>query len=817
MIISKSDLKYTFRKLAQSPGFALLATVVLAGGLGVSLFTFTLFYIMGYKTIDLPNGDRVVQICAEGYASGCIPFKAFEFASFRDDITTLENISVSTEYRVYVQSDEVFHQASVLATESKLFQLTESSALLGRVLQESDLRAGAEPVAVLAHDFWQLAFDASPAVIDEYVDMGGESTRIVGVMPAGYKFPRWTDIWVPATPALIDPAVNTMTQVAGYALRKQGVSGHDASAEIAGLMNRMRRQYPVEDPDQYQGGQRLVNAADSGFVTSLPAEMMSGLGNQLASLLLSVMAVILFLLACINVGTLLLARTNERLKDLSIRVALGAPRVRLLMQTMGESIVIALVGAVLAVLFAGLCLEAMNIFMTTLLSEEGLQFWMDFKVDGFTVVIALVFAILTVLLTSALPAWKLINGNFNSVMQDGTRGALGLRAGRFSKSLVIVAIALITILLYTFTVFISVLWSMGSTYEIIDPEGISSVEIGTNEQFNTRAERLQFFQSLQGALQANPDVSEVLMMGIAGVKTLEVEGTAYLSEQDKPTAPVQIVSGDLNFIGASLLEGRYLSELDNQNNAPSALVSRSLAERLWPGDSPIGRSLRIAGPQQSSPAQSVTIVGMISDSPIDGAQMFKQEFDMVYLPLGQMDSTQITAIIRSGVSPQAAIEILGNTVLGLNSGVNMSIVAWVENRQTVTFVILFGISVFTAIGLFAFLVSVAGVFGLTQNSVILRTQEIGTRRALGATDGLIGRTFTLQGARQVFIGIVIATLVCSPFSLLIYNTAGPQYILPGLAASSLALTLLLICVLLAIYHPIQTVLRKEPSELLRYQ
>ena len=292
---------------------------------------------------------------------------------------------------------------------------------------------------------------------------------------------------------------------------------------------------------------------------------------------------------------------------------------------------------------------------------------------------------------------------------------------------------------------------------------------------------------------------------------------SYLSEQDKPTSLVQIISGDIGFLGASLLEGRLLGDRDSVNSVPAAMVSRSLATRLWPGESPIGRNLRIGIPDQRGQTQSFTVMGMVSDSPIDGDNMFKQEYDMVYLPLGQMDSNYISAIIRSPIAEQAAIKILGDTLLKLNSGLEFNIVSWVRSRQETSVVLLTAVSVFFAIGMFAFLVSIAGVFGLTKNSIALRTQEIGTRRALGATDSMVSRSFTLQGAKQALLGIAIASLICTPVSFLIASAAGPEYILPGLSSVLFALLLLLLCVLLAIYLPIKALLRKEPSDLLRHQ
>jgi len=817
MLSIKSDFKYTVRQIMQSPGFALLSIIVLAGGLSLSLFTISFIYTTAMKPLQLPDGDRIVEICGEAPGGSCLPIRAFEFASIRDEIQSVEDIGVyNMRYRIYIQSDDTFVEAMVTQTEANMFQFSESGPVLGRIFQESDMVSGAEPVAVLSHDFWQLAFERDPTIIDSHISMGGVATRVIGVMPPGFTFPRWSDIWVPAAPELINPVTNGPTTVSIYGYRKEGVSNSEANQEISNLLFRMRQQHPFEDDEAFSNLDRAIYSTDSGYITSLPRKEFRDIGTLLMFGIVIAIGLILFLLACINVGTLLLARTNERMKDISICVALGAPRRRLLMQVMGESILIAVAGTSIAILLTGLWLQGLNVFMQTLLSEEGLQFWMRYGIDRFTIILAVGYAFFTVLATSAVPSWRLINGDFNSVMRDGTRGSLGLSASRFSKSLVVVAVTLISILVYTFTVFITVMYSLGSPYRLIEPDGIYSAEINTLGQFENSAERLQYAQTLQSQLNEHPDTQSVLIAGVTGIHRITLDGISYFSEQDKPTSRAQVISGDISFLGANLLEGRLLDNQDNANSESVAMVSRSLADQLWPLESPIGKSLSINLPFGNSDTKAFRIVGMVSDTPIDGSDLFREEYEMLYLPLGQVDSIAVTAIIRTRGSERASIKILGDTVLGLNSGVTFSILSWVENRQMTSFVIASAISVFSAIGIFAFLVSIAGIFGLTKNSVLLRTQEIGTRRALGASDSLIGRSFTMRGAKQTLLGMLIGLVICAPFAFLISNMAGSNYIIPGTLISLVALLLLFLCTLIAINQPIRTLLRQEPSDLLRH-
>ena len=817
MFISISDLRYTFRQIAKNPGFALLAILVLAGGLSLSIFAFTTTYTMAYKTLDLPNGKKIVEVCTKGPLGACMPFKAYEFASMRQEISTLELVGAYKEVYDNVEYEDAFFDAAITQTEWSMFALSDATPLFGRTLLDSDQDPNAEPVAVIAHDFWQLALNGDENIIGKTVNMGGEPVRVVGVMPAGFKYPRWTDAWIPLPKDLLSPILNDLTLVDVYARLKSGVSKSKASEDIDRLMQRVRAQNPPRPTDDFDGTYRLINEANSGLVMSLPYKGMSGIGNQLTLLTINVMAGIIFLLACINIGTLLLARTNERLKDMSIRVALGAPRGRLLVQSMSESIVIAIVGAILAVLFAGIALEGLNLFLLTLLSGGELQFWMDFEVDGSTIVAAFAFALATVVITSAIPSWKLINGNFNSVMQDGSRGAVGLRAGRFSKSLVVVAITLITMFLYVGTITTATMWSMGRTYKMIDPEGLSSVEINTNEQLSNSQQRFNYYQEVQRRLSNLAGVSEVMMIGVLGSRTVEVDGELYLTDEDRPSSPVQVLSGNLASIGANLLAGRYLDSSESFAGERSALVSRSLAQRLWPDISPIGMSLKIKTSENSEQMQAFRVVGMTSDTPMDGQERFKQELDMIYIPLGQLDSENITAIVRSTANPDTAVQQLQKEISQLNSGVQLNAVSWVKERQAIAFVVRITIGILSVCGVFAFLVSIAGIFGLTKNSVILRTQEIGTRRALGAKDSVIMKAFVIVAVKQVLWGFFFAFLITAPFSIILYFTMGAHLLLSGISVTLVVLAVLFCSVLFAIHHPISRILLKEPSDLLRHQ
>ncbi|MCG8415578.1 MAG: ABC transporter permease, partial [Pseudomonadales bacterium] len=217
-LFTKSDFKYTLRLLSKKPGFVLLSVLVLAGGMAVSIAAFTLSYTMFYKPIPVPNGESIFNVCAGPKSSGCRPFKAFEFAQLRQEITTLSNVGVYQQARPEVLVDGEPIRMDGIRTEWNMFQLTNSSALLGRTLLPGDHQPNAEPVIVLAHRFWQLHYDGSEDVIGRLVTLDGVPTRIVGVMPEGYLFPWAAEMWTPLSANELLPVENTRLPVNTFAL-----------------------------------------------------------------------------------------------------------------------------------------------------------------------------------------------------------------------------------------------------------------------------------------------------------------------------------------------------------------------------------------------------------------------------------------------------------------------------------------------------------------------------------------------------------------------------------------------------------------------
>jgi predicted permease len=829
MLFNQADVKYTLRLLAKKPGFTLLSIFVLAFGLGISILAITLSYTLLYKAIPLKNGESIYHVCYGPILVGCRTFNAYDFAQLRGDIGSLENVGIYSEDHFDLDLGEALTAVNAIFTEWNLFEVSGGRPFLGRTLQAYDQLPGAEPVAVLGNGLWRSLFNADENVVGSVVDIRGIPTRIVGVMPQGYRFPATAEIWLPVFPSLLDPLKSNEERVYSFALLKSGVSKASASNEIASLMSRVRRLNPV-DPDRYYANEfsRRIDELASGHIQSLPMAALGGQGTVFLIAFINVLLTCIFLLVCVNVGSLLLARTNERLKDVAIRVALGAPRRRLLMQTMGEGVAICLLGGLLALLLAGMGLELIDVVLNARhpgFAQRVVPFWMEFRVDSSTLLAVLLFLSLTIYFTCLLPCQRLIRGDFNAVIRDGTRGALGLKTGRFGRSLVLVTVTLITLLVYVAAIAYG---AVGPIKQRIADEDVAnevSAYITLGREAYSAQDRERFYRTLDTTLRQDPAVSAVAMDSILSYEEFAVERVD--ADRAAPVAlartPVIAMFGSSDLQEIRLLEGRLLNAQDGAGSPAVALISESLATALWPGRSPLGESLRFADGLRDISGSEWRVVGVVSDH-ANRIDPLSSNTALVYLPLNQVTAVriQISAKARdpgagSRVNLERTALLLSRFIRDYDPGIDFILEYDEDSQQIIVGLIDSLIALSVGCVLFALAVALVGVYGLTQNSVQLMTQEIGTRRALGATDRRISRMLLRRAGRQALIAFLIATLVIAPIAYLTILVMGPAFLAPILVQVVVSLVVLCTVIFLAIYFPIKNILRMEPADALRYE
>ncbi|MBK7833890.1 MAG: ABC transporter permease [Gemmatimonadetes bacterium] len=750
------DVRYAFRLLARSPLFTLLTLVVLAGGMGVTVFTFSFLYTAMLRPIPLSGGERIVRLQAveDGSARS---FDAADVARMRPQITTLHDVGTWSAREVVMGSAEGGGTRRVLETtavEWTLFDATRTPPALGRAFRPDDEAPGAAPVIVLSHRTWILAFGGDSTVVGRRVLLNGVSTEVVGVMPPGYGFPVAADSWVPLGSAVREATEPGRYAVSAFGRLADGATREQASQELETLLRRARSDRPPVAADS--SGTRL-----GVLVRSFPMAQMGDEGPYVFGLL-NLMAVLILLLACVNVANLLLARANERSRELAVRLALGASRARLAMQALWEPVALVTIGGGLATALAAWGLGVVNRWAQQHM-EGNLAFWWVWGMDTPTIIAAGGFMTVTIAALGGVMAVRATSTRFHDVLRDSGTRAGGRGAGRAARALVVTQVATVTVLLF-FGVLSGIaahrFANMNPGYDTTRLLA-SSVEPEAARYATTDARRALWTRLYDG-MSAWPEVEHVVVRARLGEGddesgALEFGDGRTLAAGATPRAWVQGVLGSLEALGIATLEGRPLTPGDRAGQAGVALVSRAAAQRYWPGKSPVGERVRLPGTGETGEDTWRTIVGVVDDV------MYGDEFSRdrsavaVYVPLTQHDAGWVTLLFRHRGDAAAAQAALHTTVTTVDPQLVPSRVSTYDEILEKSALIARSVSrLFAICFAFALLLAVSGTYGLMARSIGMRTREIGVRRALGASDRSIQQLLLGQGGRQLGIGAVVA-------------------------------------------------------------
>ncbi len=802
------DIRYALRLLARSPVFTALTIVVLGGGMGISIFTWSFLYTVALRPLPLPGGDRLVRVYTTGDDGGSTLLDARDVALVRHDAAGLAGIRVFTTRAMVMGRDGGGLPVQATAAEWDIFTSVGARPMLGRGFAPADGEPGAEPVIVLGHRMWRVGLGGDSGIVGRQVTLNGLAARVIGVMPPDFGFPVAAESWIPIAPELLRPDRPERVQVDAYARLADGVSVARAEAELSVLLARALARHPRE-----------ASGRPAAPVIRLQSFPMAQAGDEgpLVLAALNATAFLIMLLACVNVANLLLARANERDREIAVRLALGAPRPRLIMQSMWESVILCLVGGTLATALAVLGLDFVNAWARTRL-EGNLAFWWDWGFNASVVVASGVFVTVAVALLGGVVAVRASRTSVSAVLNDtGVRGG-GRRRGRWSRALVVAQVATVTVLMFIGTMS-GIVGSRVANVDLgYDTHNLLAAGMVLPEARYPTPDRITAgWGALAADVRGRREIEGVVLraqlgeVGQAGGE-VEIAGRLPASPGERPSAYLLAVDGPLPLLGIALRQGRLFDPSDAAGGARTALVSQAFADRHWAGESPIGRQVRLAGAADS--AGWHTVVGVVSDVLMGNPLARDRSAEAVYLPLAQSPTRAASLLFRHRGDAAAAqglvLEAITRTDPELVPG---SVASFDEILSKTTLLARSVTRLFSGCFLFALLLAVSGTYGLMARAIGQRTREIGVRRALGATDGTVLRLLLGQGGRQLGVGAVIAL----PVTLLL-GTAFSRYFLvaPSLAVAVAALVSLVITgvVLLATYVPTRRAVRIQPSEAL---
>ena len=792
-MVHTQDIRYALRLLARSPGFTLLTVLVLAGGLGLSTFTFSFLHTAMIRPLPLSDGDRIVRLTRLEDGRGR-PVDPADVAILRTSLRTVRELGGYSRREVMVGREGDTQVVTVTMADPALFAVARTPARLGRTLIPADAVPGAEPVIVLSHRTWELLFASSPAALGRIVTINGVATRVVGIMPAGFAFPVAEEAWLPL-PTTALAALPGQEPLMLFGRLAPDVTPAQAAAEASTVLQHLiaARTGPS------------TTVVHGMAVESFP-EAQIGEGRTVVFLGLNLAAGLILLLSLVNVTTLLTARANERVRETAVRMALGASTARLVMQGMWEGLILCVAGGVAGTAAAAWGLDAITRWTQTNM-PGNMAFWWVWQMDRVTIASAGAFVTVAIAALGSVVSVRALRTNVREVMQDGSARAGSRREGRLARTMVVTQVTTVTVLMFVGVLAGVMARRVVSIDPGYDPARLLQVELSPSaERFATTAARDGVFRDAQARLAEDAAVSGVLLRArLAG----RDEGATFaVRAAHPPTAvpPAHVLAtlGPVSTLGITIVQGRLLADSDDRRHPPVAVISQALAARQWPGRSPIGEQLRLAG-GDTQPWR--TIVGVVSDLPYGNPLARDRSVEAIYVPLLQTEAEAAQVFLRCRTSEmagrQALLRVFGAIDPDMVPGYvfRASEVIEKSGMLTVGLTKLFG-----ACFAFALLLAVAGTYGLMSASIGLRTREIGVRRALGASEAMATRLLLTQGARQLGIGTLIAAPV-----LLVIGVAASHLLPIGAtltAVSGVAVSAAIVGVVLAAtWVPTRRVLR----------
>ena len=805
------DFRHALRTLRRSPGFAVVAVVTLALGLGLNMAVFTALQRIVLRPVDYPRVDRLmdVHLILTEERRGTIPM-SWSYPKFQELLAWNRSFDALAAFRQMIFTDRGSEDDRFMAeiVSAQYFRMIGLRPELGRVFaDEEDKLAGARSVMLISDGYWRRRFGADAGVLGRTLRISGASFTIVGVLPPGFKGETGrTDVWAPmAAYFMTDPNPSRLSHNLEVIARlKPGISYRQADEDVRRIAAVMEREHP-SDPsgrDKWSGGARPL----------LEARVDPAVRKSLWILQCATLCVLL--IACVNLANLLLGRGAARQREVAIRLAMGTSRGALVRQLLVEPLLLALAGGVAGVFLAawGLRLAA------SILPRPGRSFFFEYVrfIDPGSLRMGLsmgalgtLLALVTGLVFGLLPAWAAARADVNEGLAGGMRSG-GRRQARLRNALVVAQMALAVVLLAGADLTIRSFAALLGTNSGIETRNVLTMNV--QPETHDRAARQTFLEELEHRAATLPGVEEAALTndvpasGFDQGTSLRVEGRAAAVD----TGEVEVSPAYFRLFRIPLIGGRVFTENDRIGTPRVVVLSELAARRFFPGVNPLGRHMDFPGANQFQ-AEVIGVVGDVKyRSPEDPDRPVVYASERQSMPSGSL-------AVRTARDPRGLIAELRRLIHELDPE------ARVYDVQTMDEII--GAATWRArlaAGLLGFLALLAltlaavGIYGVFSYSVAARTRDIGVRMAMGATHasvlGMILRQGAALAAAALLLGIPVALMLARGLRSQLFGVSPAD----SFAYASVAV-LLIGVVLLACYIPARRATRIDPVEALRHE
>jgi putative ABC transport system permease protein len=807
------DLRFAFRMLRKSPGFTAVAVLTLALGIGANTAIFSIVDAVFLRPLPFPNANRVYVVDRTGNRIGGSSISSAIFAAWQRQAASVFDqfalFRLTGSAKLTGRGEPQLVPSADASTE--FFPALGVQPALGRNFRPEEGRPGGSHAVILSDSFWRSHFGGDPDVVGRQMTLDGQPFTIVGILPPGFVWPIWSaetpQIWLALQVPLTSEDPSNGGRLA-VGLLKRGVSPAQAEAALTPSLENLRQEFP-----------KMFSRGEQAHLEPVRSFVNESAGTALLLLLGAVSMVLL--IACANVANLMLARSATRQREMAIRSAIGANRVRIIRQLLTESVVLALIGGALGIIACYAVFGSVLSLIPADTPHIG-----AYKIDATVLVFTFVLSVITGIIFGLAPAIGASRVDLNRSLKEAT-AQTGAADGRIRSVLASAELAISLILVIGAALAIQSLTRLMRTPAGFDPSNVLTFQVSlSGESYGTAEKRSDFFRQAIERFSSLPGVEEV---GITDTLPSLDEGSDVLFAMESEfgaqggahahDADIRVISsGYFRTLRVPLLRGRLLTPADNASSAPVVVINQAMAKAFWLGQDPVGHRIWIGkpmGPASAEPAPR-QIVGIVADMRQDS--LAYPPAPSMYIPYEQTRYTDSEYfVLRTKHQPLLSVPDVRAALHGLDPEIPLTQISTM--REVVSSSLKgwrFHATLLGIFGALALIIAAIGVYGVISYSIAQRTHEIGIRMALGAQRGDVLRLVIGQGMRLALAGIVIGVLAAIGLTRLMASLLYGVTPTDPVTFIGVAMVLAVVA-LLACYVPARRAMRVDPMVALRYE
>ncbi len=796
------DFRYGCRMLRRQPLFSAIAILTLALGIGANSAIFSVVNAVLLRPLPFKEPDRLIKLWETFLPGGQGTVSVPNLKDWREQNDVFTEIAAYQFGNFNLQGSDNPERVQGATVSANMFTVLGVEPQLGRGFLPEEDQPG-HRVVVLSNQLWKRNFSSDPQILGKDIALGGEGFTVVGVMPAGFQFPRrTTELWVPLVTTPVQNQARGSHFLFALGRLKPGVSEAQAEEQMRVIASRLEQQYPEE-----QSGRSVL-------LIPLQEEMVRNVRPALLILLGAVGFVLL--IACTNVANLLLARAAGRRREIAIRSALGAGRGRLMRQFLTESVLLGLLGGVVGLALAKIGLQALVTLAASFLPRAD-EVTLDGRVLGFTLLLSLV----TGIGFGLAPALQVSRSSVQDVLKESGSSGNSARRNWLRSILVVVEVAAALVLLVGSGLLIKSFFRLQQVDTGLRPENVMTMGISLPDaKYPTPETAALFYKQVLDRVTTLPGVQSAGIINLLPVQSwgfngdIEIEGQGPYPPGQAPLAEFRSISPDyFRALGVPLVSGRFFNDRDNQTGAPVIIINQTLARDLMPHQDPIGKRIRGLTPDWA------TVIGVVGDVRQSG--LTNPTRPEIFFPYTQDQASALgknmSMVARATNDPTSLVSAIRAEVLAVdpaqpiyNVKTMQDVIADSVSNSRLNMVLL---TIFAAVAL---VLAMIGIYSVMSYTVNQSTREIGIRMALGARPGHVLKLVVGHGLLLAVIGVVIGA-VCAfaltrLMSSLLYGVTATDPVI--FSAVSLAI---MIVAVMSSYIPARRAIKVDPMIALRYE